>query len=98
VSTIDELLGWIDSDAVCDIAILEVQARGIPSFEAALLLQQSGIPIVFTTAYDRRGITGFPSVPVVEKPYGKSQILQAVLLAFGAKLTPKQNGPSGELV
>ncbi|UXN65189.1 response regulator [Phyllobacterium sp. A18/5-2] len=101
VSTVDELLGWIDSDAVCDIAILEVQARGLSSLEAAFLLQQSGIPIVFTTAYDQQlsGITGFPGVPVVEKPYGKTQILQAVRLALGAnQLAPKQNGPSGELV
>lgn len=85
VSSIDELLCWIESDAICDIAILEVQARGLSSYQSAKLLQQSGIPIVFTTAYDQEsaGIPGFPGVPVVGKPYGKSQILQAVISALG---------------
>ncbi|UGX85964.1 response regulator [Phyllobacterium meliloti] len=84
VSTVAELLFWVQSGQPCDIAILEVQARGASSFEAAMLLQRQGTPIVFATAYDqqRSGITGFANVPVVLKPYGKTQILQAVAAAF----------------
>jgi DNA-binding response OmpR family regulator len=80
VTTVNALLAWMESGGECDIAILEVQAKGTSSFEAAQMLLRRGVPIVFTTAYDhdRDGISGFPGAPVVSKPYGKSQIVQAV--------------------
>lgn len=80
VTTIEELTVWIQSDAECDIAIIEVEARGLSSLPAASLLRARGIPIVFTTAYEpeRGGIPGFEGVPVVGKPYGRNQIVQAV--------------------
>ncbi len=85
-ATIGDLQAWIDSNVECDIAILEVQARGVSSLGAAEILRQRGIPIIFTTAYDldRGGIPEFPGVPVVGKPYGKSHILQAAARAFGS--------------
>ncbi|CAN7246730.1 hypothetical protein LJR231_000990 [Phyllobacterium sp. LjRoot231] len=83
VSTVDELVAWIDSEAECDIAIIEVQAHGISSLRAASRLQLRGVPVVFTTAYDVEtgGIDGFAGVPVVGKPYGKNQIVKAVAAA-----------------
>ncbi|MBA8878070.1 response regulator [Phyllobacterium myrsinacearum] len=104
VSTVAELLFWIDSQQPCDIAILEVQARGASSFEAARLLLQRGIPLVFATAYDqqRGGIPGFANVPVVLKPYGKSHILQAVTAAAfkvsHSTAVAKDDDTSGEFV
>lgn len=80
VTTIEELMVWIQSGAECDIAIIEVEARGLSSLPAASLLRARGLPIVFTTAYEaeRAGIPGFEGAPVVGKPYGRSQIVQAV--------------------
>jgi CheY-like chemotaxis protein len=104
VATVAELLFWIESQQPCDIAILEVQARGAPSFDAARLLQQRGVPIIFATAYDqqRGGIIDFANVPVVLKPYGKTQILQAVAVATpnpsGNRPLAKDTDTSGELV
>lgn len=79
ISTIDGLLDWIDRGSECDIAILDVQAGNVPSFQAALVLKERGIPIVFTTAYDQSpDLAGFAGVPIVGKPYGKQEIVQAV--------------------
>lgn len=98
VSTVNELLAWIDSEAECDIAIIEVEAHGVSSLQAASLLQLRGVPIVFTTAYDVKsgGIDGFATVPLVGKPYGKSQIVKAVAGLSSSK--KRFNGSSGELV
>lgn len=88
-ATIDELLAFIHSGAHCDIAIIEVQARGSSSLDAAVLLKERGVPVIFTTAYeaDRDGIPGFQGAPIIGKPYGKSQVVQAV--AALAKLDVK---------
>ncbi len=79
-STIDQLRSWINSGQTCELAILEVEARGVSSLKTASSLQARNIPIIFTSAYDAdlSGITGFSGTPVVGKPYGKSQIVQAV--------------------
>ncbi|QND51026.1 hypothetical protein HB779_03320 [Phyllobacterium sp. 628] len=104
VSTVAELLFWIESQQTCDIAILEVKARGTSSLEAATRLQQRGIPVVFTTAYDqqRGGIPGFMDVPVVLKPYDTAQIVQAVAALSEKTASPSgvapENDTSGELI
>lgn len=47
----------------------------------AELLQRQGIPVVFTTANQpfARGVPGFPTTPVIVKPYGPAQFAAAVL-------------------
>lgn len=89
VTTIEELLFWIGSEGECDIAILEVQAHGKSSLDAATSLLRRGTPVIFSTAYDqqRNGIEGFPNTPVVVKPYGRSQIVKAV----ASVLRPRQS-------
>ncbi|EJN05584.1 response regulator [Phyllobacterium sp. YR531] len=103
VSTIDQLLDWIKSGQTCDLAILEVEARGVSSLKTASMLRSRNIPLLFTSAYDAdlSGITEFAGTPVVGKPYGKSQIVQAV--ASLGSLTSSNRGSrmddsSGELV
>ncbi|MEK1886495.1 MAG: hypothetical protein AAAB35_02715 [Phyllobacterium sp.] len=102
-ATIGELQNLISGNAEYDIAILEVQARGASSLAAAAELQRRGTPIVFTTAYDHEanGVAGFPDVPVVPKPYGKSQIVRAVASALaksGRSPASRRDGASGEFV
>ncbi|MEP7452438.1 hypothetical protein [Phyllobacterium sp. SB3] len=103
VSTIDQLLDWINSNQTCDLAILEVEARGVSSLKAASKLQARKIPLVFTSAYDAdlSGITEFAGIPVVGKPYGKSQIVQAVATVGSDSLLNRlssKDDSSGELV
>lgn len=102
VSTIDQLLSWINSGQTCDLAILEVEARGISSLEAASLLQARNVPLLFTSAYDAdlSGIAEFAGTPVVGKPYGRSQIIRAVASLGGFLNNPFQSkdNSSGELV
>lgn len=47
----------------------------------AELLQRQGIPMAFTTANQAfvRGVPGFPTTPVIVKPYGPTQFVAAVL-------------------
>jgi CheY-like chemotaxis protein len=98
VTSISQLMEWIASEDTCDLVILEVEARGISSLEAAALLQARSISLIFTSAYDAdlNGIDGFPGVPVVGKPYGRNQIVQAAAV-LDAGLTARDR-PSGELV
>lgn len=51
----------------------------------AELLQRHGIPVVFTTAHQAytRGVPGFPTTPVIAKPYGPEQFAAAVLPLLG---------------
>ena len=100
VSNVNELLAWIESGAECDIAIIEVEAHGVSSLQAATLLQSRGVPLVFTTAYDVEagGIDGFVGVTVIGKPYGKSQIIKAVAALSPSKKRFNETGSSGELV
>jgi len=59
----------------------------------AELLQRQGIPVVFTTAHQAytKGVPGFPTTPVVAKPYGPEQFA-AVL-----PLLRLPNGTYGEI-
>ncbi|WP_027231095.1 response regulator [Phyllobacterium sp. UNC302MFCol5.2] len=103
IATVGELQAQIANETDYDLAILEVQARGVSSLDSAAEMQRRGLPIVFTTAYDSQanGVPGFPDIPVVAKPYGKAQILQAVAKALAnSQHNPasRRNGASGEFV
>lgn len=102
VSTIDQLMSWINSGQICDLAILEVEARGVSSLKAASLLRTRDIPLLFTSAYDAdlSGIAEFAGTPVVGKPYGRSQIIRAVASLSGSAndQSSSKGNSSGELV
>lgn len=102
VSTIDQLMSWINSGQICDLAILEVEARGVSSLKAASLLRTRDVPLLFTSAYDAdlSGIAEFAGTPVVGKPYGRSQIIRAVASLSGSSndQSSSKGNSSGELV
>lgn len=56
----------------------------------AELLQRQGISVVFTTAHQAyaHGVPGFPTTPVIAKPYGPEQFAAAVL----PLLCPQESG------
>lgn len=52
----------------------------------AELLQRQGTPVVFTTAHQSmiHGVPGFPTTPVIGKPYGPEQFAAAVMPLLAA--------------
>lgn len=66
-------------EAGFDLAMLDVNLAGTPSFAVADLLRSRGLPYVFATGYGREGIAdAHRSAPVLQKPFRASD-LEAVL-------------------
>jgi len=58
-----------------DMAILDVNLDGRPSFPVAEILDERGVPFVFATGYGARGLDGkFSEVPTLAKPFIESDI------------------------
>jgi CheY-like chemotaxis protein len=63
-----------------DAAVLDVRLHGAMVYEVADILQRRGIPMVFATASEKAEIPKrFDSVPVLTKPYERSDVVQAVM-------------------
>jgi CheY-like chemotaxis protein len=53
-----------------DVAILDVNLDGQPSFPVAEILRDRGIPFAFATGYGAKGLDGnFADVPTIAKPF-----------------------------
>ena len=53
-----------------DLAVIDVNLDGEPSYPIAEILRQRGIPFVFATGYGSQGLDpNFAGVPVLAKPY-----------------------------
>jgi two-component sensor histidine kinase/ligand-binding sensor protein len=68
------------SSAPFDVAILDVNLNGRPSFPLADLLADRGISFVFASGYSH--LEGLPerwrSVPLVNKPYSRAELVAAI--------------------
>ncbi|HXW29853.1 MAG TPA: HWE histidine kinase domain-containing protein [Xanthobacteraceae bacterium] len=71
------------SSAPFDVAILDVNLNGRPSFPLADLLADRGISFVFASGYSH--LDGLPerwrSVPLVNKPYSRAELVAAIAQA-----------------
>ena len=68
-----------------DIAILDVNLAGEPIYPVAETLIERGLPFVFSTGYGGAGIKEpFRDRPVVQKPFGQTDLLNAVVKALSA--------------
>jgi two-component sensor histidine kinase/ligand-binding sensor protein len=80
--SIEEAEHWISS-APFDVAILDVNLNGRPSFPLAELLADRGISFVFASGYSH--LHGLPerwrSVPLVNKPYSRAELVAAIVEA-----------------
>lgn len=66
-------------DAAIDLAILDVNLAGEPSFPVAALLAARGIPFLFATGYGRAGIAeDYRDRPVLQKPFRADALERAV--------------------
>ncbi len=74
------LAGSVD----CDAALMDVNLDGEMSWDAAAILQDRKIPIIFTTGYDGATIPArFAALPVVSKPFGDKDISRALRALWG---------------
>lgn len=66
-------------EAAIDLAILDVNLAGEPSFPVAAMLATRGIPFLFATGYGRAGIVEtYRDRPVLQKPFRAEALAGAV--------------------
>jgi len=62
-----------------DLALLDVNLAGQPSFPVAAILRDRGIPFLFATGYGIKGIIDeFKSCAVLQKPFRGMELEQAL--------------------
>lgn len=72
-----------------DLAILDVNLNGSPSFPIAHRLRERGIPFVFATGYGSPGLPGeFSDIAVLQKPFKVKQLAEAIDLVSGIEGAP----------
>lgn len=70
-----------------DLAVLDVNLNGTPSFDVAELLLRKGVPLVFATGYGGQGIPShLGDIVVVQKPFKGQQLAAAIAQAFARPL------------
>ncbi|MGH8191163.1 MAG: response regulator [Rhodanobacteraceae bacterium] len=66
-----------------EIAVLDVNLGGKPVYPVASALLERGVPFVFATGYGSANVPQeFRSVPVVQKPFVRRQLEQALRAAL----------------
>lgn len=82
IGNADDALQCLRDGNSFDVAILDVNLGGATrdSFSVAAALTLKKTPFVFLTGMQRDSVilTGYVDVPVVEKPYERSAVLEAI--------------------
>lgn len=76
-----------------DLAIIDVNLGGHPSYPIAEVLKERGIPFVFATGYGSSGLDPkFAGTPVITKPFARAHLqkLLTQVLADGPLVGAKQ--------
>lgn len=69
MAEMEQAAGLVESGAVIDAAVLDVNVRSEMVFPLARKLRSRDVPFIFTTGYDRRSIPAeFEDVSLWEKP------------------------------
>ncbi len=77
-SRLPQALQLAQSSAI-DLAILDVNLDGQPSFPVAAMLRDRGIPFFFATGYGKDGIDpAFAEVRVLGKPFRLPDLAEAI--------------------
>ncbi len=76
-----------------DVAVIDVMLGGNSTLEFAQSLRQRNLPFVFATGYADASerFADFPGVPVVGKPYGGPELVEAIAQAV------RQKEPSSDI-
>lgn len=69
-----------------DMAILDINVRGVLSFPIAEVLRDRGVPVIFASGYGQRGlIAGFRDAHILTKPVNMAGLARMVALARGSE-------------
>ena len=67
------------AESTIDLAILDVNLSGTPSFPVADVLRSRAIPFLFATGYGSQGLTeSYRNEIVLGKPYGVRELQSAI--------------------
>jgi len=85
--------GWLEDGLelaqveALDGAILDINLHGEMSFAIAEVLRARGVPFMFVSGYDDRGIVPLPfrSAPRLGKPVADQHLIEAAAAAFATR-------------
>jgi len=81
VATVEEALSVLDTTTP-RMAVLDASLRGVPAHRVAAELRSRDIPFIVSTGYDPERLPGaFRSAIVLRKPFGRSQLVGALMTA-----------------
>lgn len=73
----------IAASAEIDLAVLDVNLHGQPSFPIAEILRGRGVPFIFSTGYGQSGLPlEFADRPLIAKPFSSTELRETIALAF----------------
>ena len=76
--SVEQALAEIES-AEIDVAVVDVNLAGTPSFPVADALRERGVPFLFTTGYGQQGLPDrFADAAVLAKPFRRQDIESAL--------------------
>lgn len=86
---------------VIDLAILDINVDGAPSYPVAEVLQGRGIPLIFVTGFISERIrTGYPDAAILSKPYSfvdlQNTITHALLNATAIASTTESSSAASK--
>jgi CheY-like chemotaxis protein len=69
-----------------DLAVLDVNLNGQPSFPIAEILRDRGVPFIFSTGYGQNGLPHeFADHPLIAKPFSSTELQQKIAVAVGKR-------------
>ncbi len=85
-SSVEEALGKLGSGPRPDIALLDLNLNGSPSYPIADALAASGVPVIFLSGYGREGLDErFHTYEVYSKPYDEQVLAHALERILGPR-------------
>lgn len=96
--TVDAAMNAVQVPDSYDIALLDVNLAGESVDPVAQLLQQRGVPFVFSTGYDCATILNrWPSALSVQKPWWPEDMVNTLAIAASRILAPAPIQPAVDL-
>lgn len=95
VATVAQALKSVTTEP-WDLAILDYNLQGTPSWPVAEALRERGIPYLMVSGYGQDLITD-PSTPVLAKPYSVADFVAAIRRVCGATPAGDEVRPVGAL-
>ncbi len=75
---VSQALAIVDTEVI-DLAILDINLNGQKSYPVADALVAHGVPFVFSTGYNRDGISAsYNAYAMLQKPYSKADLSAAL--------------------